>query len=81
MDYIPSSEEIENLQDAQRKLRESIQKTEVHFINEPRKGKRLLVLDLDHCLLHFSRTLAEEGRNEELKRPFMDEFLEATYKV
>ena len=79
LDFLPSAEEIEHLEDAQRKLRESIAATEVHFINAPRPGKRLLVLDLDHCLLHFSRTLAEEGREAEMKRPFMDDFLQACY--
>ena len=80
LDYMPSAEEIEHHQDSQRKLHASCKATVVHFINEPRQGKRVLVLDLDHCLLHFSRTLAEEGREAEMKRPFMDEFLEITYQ-
>lgn len=35
-------------------LQEFSQKTTINFINEPRPGKKLLVLDLDHTLLDFS---------------------------
>ena len=35
-------------------LLEFSQKTTINFINEPRAGKKLLVLDLDHTLLDFS---------------------------
>ena len=79
LDYIPCAEEIEHHEDAQRKLAESIAATQVHFIHAPRPGMRLLVLDLDHCLLHFSRTLAAEGREAEMERPFMHDFLRACY--
>ncbi|CAM9333140.1 unnamed protein product [Phaeothamnion confervicola] len=51
--------------------------TDVHFINPPRSGKRLLVLDLDHTLLDFSTR--QEVRVEQLKRPHMDAFLTAVH--
>ena len=35
-------------------LLEFSQKTTINFINDPRPGKKLLVLDLDHTLLDFS---------------------------
>lgn len=35
-------------------LQEFSQKTSINFINDPRAGKKLLVLDLDHTLLDFS---------------------------
>ena len=62
--------------------------TAVHIINEPREGKPLLVLDLDHTLLDFSsKTLQraesfDEGRTHvaKMKRPFMDQFLSAAYR-
>lgn len=53
------------------------EKTELHFMNPPRDGKSLLVLDLDHTLLDF--TTRETTRPEEMKRPHMDAFLTAVY--
>jgi ubiquitin-like domain-containing CTD phosphatase 1 len=35
-------------------LKRFTEKTEIFFMNEPREGKPLLVLDLDHTLLDFS---------------------------
>ena len=62
--------------------------TEVHLINPPRPGKPLLVLDLDHTLLDFSRKQLQLDNNHQvgqgsaasMKRPFMDEFLTEMYK-
>ena len=45
--YSPATKEWKQLQ-------EFSQKTSINFINEPRAGKKLLVLDLDHTLLDFS---------------------------
>eukprot|EP01035_Chromulina_nebulosa_P007217 gene7217-9741_t len=47
------------------------------FLNPPRLGKKLLVLDLDHTLLDFTRKEALDIHR--MKRPFMDEFLTAVY--
>jgi hypothetical protein len=49
-----------------------IEKVEVKTINEPRPGKKLLVLDLDYTLLDFKGTAESMA---ELKRPYCDEFL------
>jgi hypothetical protein len=58
-------------------------------MNEPREGKPLLVLDLDHTLLDFSsKTLQRDngthqvgaGMAAAMKRPYMDEFLTSAYK-
>lgn len=53
----------------------------IRWINPPRDGKPLLVLDLDHTLLHFdsATTHAETHRKEAMKRPGMDEFLATVY--
>ena len=45
--YSPATAEWQQLQ-------EFSQKTTINFINQPRAGKKLLVLDLDHTLLDFS---------------------------
>ncbi|CAM9418694.1 unnamed protein product [Sphacelaria rigidula] len=54
------------------------EKTELHFINPPRDGKALLVLDLDHTLLDF--TSRDTTLPEQMKRPHMDAFLTAVYE-
>ncbi|CAM9800948.1 unnamed protein product, partial [Chrysoparadoxa australica] len=51
------------------------EKTQVHFINE-RRQKKLLVLDLDHTLLDFSR---HEAAAEAWRRPHLDTFLARVY--
>jgi ubiquitin-like domain-containing CTD phosphatase 1 len=62
------------------KLQKSIAKTPIssRMMNEPRPGFPLLVLDLDHTLLHFSTKDNVEFSN--MKRPYMQEFLVAVYK-
>ena len=76
--------------------------TEVHIMNPPRKGKKLMVLDLDHTLLDFSSkkivntaanntasstsiannntTLTTQETINQMKRPYMDEFLAQMYQ-
>jgi len=53
-------------------------KTKIHVMNAPRSGRKLLVLDLDHTLLDFSSR--HTGSMEDLKRPFMDQFLTTVYR-
>jgi ubiquitin-like domain-containing CTD phosphatase 1 len=48
------------------------------LLNEPRPGKKLLVLDIDYTLFDH-RSAAETGN--ELMRPFLHEFLTAAYNV
>ena len=61
------------------KLSSATDSTDITLINPPRPGKKLLVLDLDHCILHFSSKLPPE-RSEEMKRPHMDKFLTLCYQ-
>jgi len=70
-------------------LKKFTDSTMVHMMNEPREGKPLLVLDLDHTLLDFSsKTLARDtsthrvgdGLAAAMKRPYMDKFLAEAYK-
>mmetsp|Transcript_53909 Transcript_53909/g.122871 ORF Transcript_53909/g.122871 Transcript_53909/m.122871 type:complete len:390 (+) Transcript_53909:34-1203(+) len=56
-----------------RKLAEFTAKTEVNWISPRRPGKALLVLDLDHTILDFSRH--DELPAVQAKRPGMDHFL------
>eukprot|EP00475_Leptophrys_vorax_P004036 TRINITY_DN12387_c0_g1_i1.p1 TRINITY_DN12387_c0_g1~~TRINITY_DN12387_c0_g1_i1.p1 ORF type:complete len:442 (-),score=138.55 TRINITY_DN12387_c0_g1_i1:86-1372(-) len=60
------------------KLEQVIATSEVALINPPRKGKKLLVLDLDYTLFDMKSTSAS-GNLTELKRPFTDELLKAVY--
>ncbi len=59
------------------KLQEYTNTTSINFIHEPRPNKKLLVLDLDHTILHF--TSKEEVTCENMKRPHMDTFLTEVY--
>mmetsp|Transcript_35209 Transcript_35209/g.105168 ORF Transcript_35209/g.105168 Transcript_35209/m.105168 type:complete len:376 (-) Transcript_35209:252-1379(-) len=68
-------------------LRKFTEATAVHVMNEPREGKPLMVLDLDHTLLDFSTKTLRRANSHvvgdesaaKLKRPYMDEFLTAVY--
>eukprot|EP01038_Epipyxis_sp_PR26KG_P004363 gene4363-6171_t len=60
-----------------RKLQEFTDSTTINFIHPPRIGKKLLVLDLDHTLVDFSSV--EDITCEEMKRPYMDQFLSDVY--
>jgi ubiquitin-like domain-containing CTD phosphatase 1 len=65
-------------------LKKFTEATIIHVMNEPRPGKPLLVLDLDHTLLDFSsrvlqRADAPTGAGAAMKRPYMDQFLTAVY--
>ena len=60
------------------KLRKFSAATEINFINDPRPDKKLLILDLDHTILDFTST-DETLSAEDMKRPFMDEFLTALH--
>ncbi|EKX46899.1 hypothetical protein GUITHDRAFT_107254 [Guillardia theta CCMP2712] len=71
--YDPSEYEemiadVENRQ----KLQDTIKNVDISVINQPRRDKKLLVLDLDHTLLHFKN-------KRTYKRPFCFEFLKAVY--
>lgn len=68
--FTPATEEWQ-------KLNEFSEKVVINYINEPREGKKLLVLDLDHTLLDFSSK--ENVSPADMKRPYMDWFLSELY--
>eukprot|EP00611_Tribonema_gayanum_P020840 TRINITY_DN3892_c0_g1_i5.p2 TRINITY_DN3892_c0_g1~~TRINITY_DN3892_c0_g1_i5.p2 ORF type:complete len:319 (-),score=108.48 TRINITY_DN3892_c0_g1_i5:547-1503(-) len=84
LEMAPHSEQWRHAIENSENLARFTEKTEVHFIHQPREGKRLLVLDLDHTLLDFS---GRSGGTDaglvadrvSLKRPHMDAFLTAVY--
>lgn len=59
------------------KIQRRIREYEVKIINEPREGKKLLVLDIDYTLFDH-RSSAETGY--ELMRPYLHEFLTSAYQ-
>ena len=69
------------------KLMESIANTPIKMslMNQPRPGKSLLVLDLDHTILDFKGVPQEQNANtpidfNKLKRPGADHFLTTIYQ-
>ena len=69
LDYAALSEQWHRSKRNAEKLKKFTAKTKINWINEPRAGKPLLVLDLDHCLLDFSHARETEVPSEMLKRP------------
>ncbi|CAJ1906175.1 unnamed protein product [Cylindrotheca closterium] len=70
-------------------LKKFTESTMIHVMSEPRPGKPLLVLDLDHTLLDFnSKALQRESSTQQvgtgsavnMKRPHMDDFLTRAYR-
>lgn len=69
-------------------LKDFTKKTDIYFMHQPREGKPLLVLDLDHTLLDFSVKHLSRADSSEvgdhsttvLKRPYMDNFLSSAYR-
>jgi len=59
-----------------KKVERRIDEYELKFINPPREGRKLLVLDIDYTLFDH-RSVAEQAG--ELMRPYLHEFLEAAY--
>jgi len=59
------------------KVEKRVKSYEVKVQNEPREGKKLLVLDIDYTLFDH-RSPAENGT--ELMRPFLHEFLTSAYE-
>ena len=60
------------------KVAKRVKDYEVKVLNQPREGKKLLVLDIDYTLFDH-RSVAETGR--ELMRPYLHEFLASAYEV
>ena len=61
-------------------LEKFVAKTEINWLTPRRKGKKLLVVDLDHTLLDFNRHDPPTQVSANSKRPGMDAFLEAVYE-
>ena len=66
----------EELELFQKKVQRRVKDYQVKVLNEPRKGKKLLVLDIDYTLFDH-RSVGEKG--VELMRPFLHEFLTGAY--
>nr|SVE85644.1 EOG090X0A5K [Daphnia pulicaria] len=67
---------LENREEYLAKIAKRVETYEIKLINEPRSGKKLLVLDIDYTLFDH-RSAAETGN--ELMRPFLHEFLTSAY--
>ncbi|XP_046851468.1 ubiquitin-like domain-containing CTD phosphatase 1 [Xenia sp. Carnegie-2017] len=68
---------IENRDEYLAKITRRVKEYQVKVLNEPRVGKKLLVLDVDYTLFDH-RSVAEKG--VELMRPYLHEFLTACYE-
>jgi len=67
---------LENREEYLNKIAKRVSTHEIKVLNEPRPGKKLLVLDIDYTLFDH-RSAAECGN--ELMRPFLHEFLTSAY--
>ncbi|KAK4687029.1 ubiquitin-like domain-containing CTD phosphatase 1, partial [Tremellales sp. Uapishka_1] len=62
-----------------RKIEEIVKAHPITVMNEPRPGKRLLVLDLDYTIVDTKPLIAGALPSEECARPGLHEFLELVY--
>ncbi|XP_026492428.2 ubiquitin-like domain-containing CTD phosphatase 1 [Vanessa tameamea] len=69
--------DIENQEIYLTKINKRVRDYKINVLNEPRPGKRLLVLDIDYTLFDH-RSVAETGY--ELMRPYLHEFLTSAYE-
>ena len=68
---------LQNREENLAKISKRVKEYKVNVFNEPRKGKKLLVLDIDYTLFdHISH--AEKA--SELMRPYLHEFLTQAYE-
>lgn len=65
LDYNAGSQEWRAHVATGQNLKKFTESTEVHLMNDPREGKPLMVLDLDHTLLDFSRKSIEQASTAE----------------
>lgn len=61
----------------QEKLHRRIERVKVEILNPPRKGKKLLVLDIDYTIFDLGSS-AENP--QELARPYLHDFMAACYE-
>lgn len=69
-------ESYENKEVYLAKIRRRVKEYKIELLNQPREGKKLLVLDIDYTLFDH-RSSAETG--VELMRPYLHEFLAEAY--
>ncbi|WWD18485.1 HAD hydrolase, family IIID [Kwoniella shandongensis] len=62
-----------------RLVQEIVNKSPITYINEPREGKRLLVLDLDYTMVDTKPLLSGALPASQCARPGLHEFLERVY--
>lgn len=68
---------LENREEYLNKIAKRVSTYELNMLNEPRPGKKLLVLDVDYTFFDH-RSVAENGN--ELMRPYLHEFLTSAYE-
>ena len=73
----PDTVPLDKREEVRIKLERRIQTYQGKILNEPRPGKKLLVLDIDYTLFDH-RSAAETGA--ELMRPYLHEFLTTVYE-
>ena len=73
----PDTVPLEKREEVRMKLERRVKTYQGKIFNEPRPGKKLLVLDIDYTLFDH-RSPAETGA--ELTRPFLHEFLTTVYE-
>ncbi|CAM6103040.1 unnamed protein product [Calypogeia fissa] len=80
-DFELGEEDTVDIKDAdvnKSKLRRRVDQFKLNLLNPPRPGKKLLVLDIDYTLFDH-RSTAENPK--ELMRPYLHEFLSASYSA
>lgn len=73
----PDTIPLDKREEVRMKLERRIKTYQGKILNEPREGKKLLVLDIDYTLFDH-RSAAETGA--ELMRPYLHEFLTKVYQ-
>ncbi len=68
---------LQDKEENHRKIQRRVETYKINIRNEPRKGKHLLVLDIDYTLFDH-RSVAEAPM--QLARPYLHEFLTRAYK-
>jgi len=79
IDFVPDYSKIGKKNATyRRKLEDLVKNTEINIINAPRKGKKLLVLDLDYTLFDM-KGMRKTSDQLSLKRPFTDDMFRRLY--
>mmetsp|Transcript_16732 Transcript_16732/g.28707 ORF Transcript_16732/g.28707 Transcript_16732/m.28707 type:complete len:323 (-) Transcript_16732:615-1583(-) len=69
--------EVKDQPEVQQKLARRVRSVQVKVLNEPRPGKKCLVLDIDYTIFDLN---SSAERPEELARPYLHEFMTACYE-